>query len=154
MKDLIKQNVQVPTSEEQTIQLLSLLSEIIKYEEQMKKAKKALSKKYNEVEKKIRIYYEAQLAIDKDYTLESDFGRLSKSNKKKWVYEDEKSIINQLEALYPELVKTTKSIDKVKFKEQVMVSDDGTILMETDGGIEVINNVTAKKEESISIKPK
>ena len=150
----MKQDFQVPASEQQAVNLLSILSEIDKYEKQMKEAHKLVKEKYKEVEKKLQVYYETQLALDEDYKLDCDFGKLSKSNRTKWKYEDEKSIINQLETLAPELIRVKREIDKNALKKRVEVTDDGTVLMETDNGIEIIDGVVAPKEESISIKPK
>jgi len=120
----------------------------------MKEAHKLVKEKYKEVEKKLQVYYETQLALDEDYKLDCDFGKLSKSNRTKWKYEDEKSIINQLETLAPELIRVKREIDKNALKKRVEVTDDGTVLMETDNGIEIIDGVIAPKEESISIKTK
>ena len=150
----MKQDFQVPASEQQAVNLLSILSEIDKYEKQMKEAHKLVKEKYKEVEKKLQVYYETQLALDEDYKLDCDFGKLSKSNRTKWKYEDEKSIINQLETLAPELIRVKREIDKNALKKRVEVTDDGTVLMETDNGIEIIDGVIAPKEESISIKTK
>jgi hypothetical protein len=150
----MKQDFQVPASEQQAIELLSILSEIDKYEKQMKEAHKLVKEKYKEVEKKLQVYYETQLALDEDYKLDCDFGKLSKSNRTKWKYEDEKSIINQLEVIAPELIRIKKEIDKNGLKKKVDVTDDGTVIMETDNGIEIIDGVIAPKEESISIKTK
>jgi len=154
MNELMKQDYQVPASEQQAVNLLSILSEIDKYEKQMKEAHKLVKEKYKEVEKKLQVYYETQLALDEDYKLDCDFGKLSKSNRTKWKYEDEKSIINQLETLAPELIRVKREIDKNALKKRVEVTDDGTVLMETDNGIEIIDGVIAPKEESISIKTK
>jgi len=154
MNELIEQKYQVPASERQAIELLSILSEIKKYEEQIKEAQKLVKNKYKDVEKKLQVYYESQLSLDEDYKLDCDFGKLSKSNRTKWKYEDEKSIINQLEVLAPELIRTKKEIDKNALKKKVDVTDDGTVIMETENGIEIIDGVVAPKEESISIKTK
>jgi phage host-nuclease inhibitor protein Gam len=150
----MKQDFQVPASEQQAIELLSILSEIKEYEKQIKDAQKLVKEKYKDVEKKLQVYYESQLALDEDYKLDCDFGKLSKSNRTKWKYEDEKSIINQLETLAPELIRVKREIDKNALKKRVEVTDDGTVLMETDNGIEIIDSVIAPKEESISIKTK
>jgi len=154
LNELMKQDFQVPASEQQAVNLLSILSEIDKYEKQMKEAHKLVKEKYKEVEKKLQVYYETQLALDEDYKLDCDFGKMSKSNRTKWKYEDEKSIINQLETLAPELIRIKREIDKNALKKRVEVTDDGTVLMETDNGIEIIDGVIAPKEESISIKTK
>ena len=150
----MKQDFQVPASEQQAIELLSILSEIKEYENQIKEAQKLVKEKYKDVEKKLEVYYETQLALDEDYKLDCDFGKMSKSNRTKWKYEDEKSIINQLETLAPELIRVKREIDKNALKKRVEVADDGAVLMETENGIEIIDGVIAPKEESISIKTK
>lgn len=90
-------------------------------------------------------YYRAEKAKDKKFKLSTPYGKVTARKSKKWIYEDEKELLEYLKGNEPSCIKIKEDINKTELKK---VFKDG-VNAETG---EILPFVRIEEEESISVK--
>lgn len=94
----------------------------------------------------LRVYYMENKKVDKKFKVSTPYGSISLRKAKKWIYEDEKQLINYLkESNNTELIRVKEELDKAKIKA---VFKDG-VNPETG---EILPCIHIEEIETVSIK--
>ena len=90
-------------------------------------------------------YYREERAKDKKFKLSTPYGKVTARKSKKWVYEDEESLLEYLKQSEPSCIRVKEEINKAEVKK---IFKDG-INAETG---EILPFIKIEEEESISVK--
>lgn len=90
-------------------------------------------------------FYRAEKAKDKKFKLSTPYGKVTARKSNKWIYEDEKGLLEYLKGNEPSCIKIKEDINKTELKK---VFKDG---VNTETG-EILPFVRIEEEESISVK--
>lgn len=130
--DLIKiDNFQasLPKTDEDASTLLATLHQIQSIKKKFDEQKKKYIEIENDINKVLKSYLTDKCSEDEFYKLETEFGSLSsRKSSEKWIYDDEKKLINQLKAIDPSLIRIKEEIDKTKLKKNCTVDISGIVM--------------------------
>lgn len=90
-------------------------------------------------------FYRAEKAKDKKFKLSTPYGKVTARKSNKWIYEDEKSLLEYLKRNEPSCIRVKEEINKTEVKK---LFKDG-VNAETG---EILPFVRIEEEESISVK--
>ena len=90
-------------------------------------------------------YYREERAKDKKFKLSTPYGKVTARKSKKWIYEDEESLLEYLKQSEPNCIRFKEEINKAEVKK---IFKDG-INAETG---EILPFIKIEEEESISVK--
>ena len=90
-------------------------------------------------------YYREEKAKDKKFKLSTPYGKVTARKSKKWIYEDEESLLEYLKQSEPSCIRVKEEINKTEVKK---IFKDG-INAETG---EILPFIKIEEEESISVK--
>ena len=90
-------------------------------------------------------YYREERAKDKKFKLSTPYGKVTARKSKKWVYEDEESLLEYLKQSEPSCIRVKEEINKTEVKK---IFKDG--VNEETG--EILPFIKIEEEESISVK--
>lgn len=90
-------------------------------------------------------YYKEEKAKDKKFKLSTPYGKVAARKSKKWIYEDEESLLEYLKQSEPSCIRVKEEINKTEVKK---IFKDG--VNEETG--EILPFIKIEEEESISVK--
>lgn len=121
------------------------VEEISRINEWAEKEVKSLNDDKEYFEGLLSAYYIEERSKDKKFKLSTPYGKVTARNSKKWVYEDEESLLEYLKQSEPRCLRVKEEINKTEVK---MIFKNG---VNSETG-EILPFVRIEEEESISIK--